>query len=84
MNAAQGRKLIYRDFAMVASTHAQQSSPSIPHVACARCGSRMELKTIEPVDDGDSTITFSCGCGHQYQVSQRAFAAIARDSSDRW
>jgi hypothetical protein len=44
----------------------------------------MELKTIEPVDGGDSTITFSCGCGHQYQVSQRAFAAIARDSSDRW
>ena len=69
---------------MVASALAKHSGSSIPHIACSRCGSRMDLKTIEPVDDGDSTITLVCGCGNEYQVSQRAIAALARDSSDRW
>ncbi|HZP70634.1 MAG TPA: hypothetical protein VFB29_11890 [Pseudolabrys sp.] len=44
----------------------------------------MDLKVIEPADDGDSTITFGCRCGYVYHLSERAFTALARDDSDRW
>ena len=44
----------------------------------------MDLKTIEPADDGDCTITFRCACGNEYRLSQHAFASFACDDSDRW
>lgn len=69
---------------MVASTLVRQSSPTVPQLACSNCGARMNLKTIEPADDGDSMITFGCACGNQYRLSQREFASFACDDSDRW
>ncbi|HEY7229423.1 MAG TPA: hypothetical protein VH558_03535 [Pseudolabrys sp.] len=69
---------------MVASTLTRQSDPLIPNVVCPKCGSRMGLTTIEPAGNDDNTITFDCICGNRYQLSQRAVAALARDSSDRW
>lgn len=69
---------------MVASALTRQTDPSIPNVACPKCGLRMQLAAVEPAGDNDRTVTFSCTCGNRYQLSERAITTITRDSSDRW
>ncbi len=75
---------IERSLVMVASTLTHQPDPAIPNIVCPKCGLRMQVAAIGPVDNDDRTVTFGCDCGHRYDLSERAIVALARDSSDRW
>lgn len=53
-----------------------RQSPVIPRVQCPRCGSIMRLAQIEPEPKTSriQRVTFDCGCGFTYRMSERVRA----------
>ncbi len=60
----------------------REAIPSIPTVLCPMCGVRMRFATCEPTEDGHDRMTFDCGCGFKYQVSENIARALARNNAD--
>ena len=58
-------------------------SPNIPIVLCPTCAKHMRFATFEPTTrDGRYRMTFDCGCGFKYQLSDAAAEVLRRNEED--
>ena len=54
---------------MPQSTSESQPHIDLPHVLCARCGTRMRLLEITPNPADRYEIQFTCECGWDYHMT---------------
>ena len=56
-------------------------SLNIPTVLCPMCAKHMRFATFEPTNDR-YRMTFDCGCGFKYQLSDAAAEVLRRNEED--
>jgi hypothetical protein len=58
-------------------------NPNIPIVLCPTCAKHMRFATFEPGHPGrPDRMTFECGCGFKYQLSDAAAEVLRRNEED--